>query len=356
VIRIWMEILQTGTHPKDGATDGISRWLIITRAHLLPLSLFSVIIGGLLAALDRAFHPLLFILAALWLLPAQAVNLLVNDLFDHRQGIDTEDYARTRLTPHPLFHGLTSRGGLIAAALLLLLLDLAAVLGLAHLRGNTVWAFAAAVFLLNLFCAAPPLKLKQRGMGELAQVLLWGPAMTGGAYFAIAGDLPGSMWPATLPYGVSVSAALLGMYIDRREMDETRWVLTVPVLLGEKRARTVLQLVLWGYYLLVASLAASGLLPWTALFVIGSLPLAVRFIVALHGNAPTSIPETTPRARDVFTEHVRKPPSASRTPVALPPLSGEFRAWGRKWLRLTTWTFTLGLLAGVGLRLVGSFF
>jgi 1,4-dihydroxy-2-naphthoate octaprenyltransferase len=309
-----------------------------------------------LAALDGAFHPLFFPLAVLWLLPAQAANLLINDLFDHRQGIDTEDYARTRLTPHPLFDRLTNRGGLIAAAVLLVLLDLAVVLGLAHLRGNTVWAFAAAVLLLNLFCAAPPLKLKQRGLGELAQVVLWGPAMTGGAYFVIAGNLPGSMWPATLPYGVSVSAALLGMYIDRREMDETRWVLTVPVLLGQKRARTVLQLVLWGYYLLVASFSASGLLPWTSLFVVFSLPLAVRFIVALHGKTSTPMPETTSRARDVFTEHPRKVPFTLRTTAALPPLSTEFHVWGRKWLRLATRTFAAGLLAGVVLRLLGRVF
>jgi len=329
------------------------RWLVITRSSLLPLSLFAVIIGGLLAARAGVFHPILWFLAALWLLPAQALNQLLNDLFDSLQGIDTEDYARTRHAPHPLIHGLTSRGGLVMAVFLLALWQMTVLYGLAHFRGRPVWVFAAAVFFLNLCCVAPPLKLKQRGLGELAQVFLWGPGMTGGTYYVIAGNLPVSVWLATFPYGISVAAALLGMYLDRRQMDETRWVLTVPVLLGEKRTRNLLQFTLWGYYLLVVGLSASGLLPWSTLLVLFSLPMAVRFISALHNRAPEPLKEKAPAPRlEGFTEHVRKKGSLAKPPGGLPPLSDEFRGWGGRWLQAATWTFTAGLAAGAVLGLL----
>jgi 1,4-dihydroxy-2-naphthoate octaprenyltransferase len=351
-----MEVLRTGNLPAGYSADRICKWLVITRSSLLPLSSFAVIIGGLLAARAGIFHPLLWILTALWLLPAQALNQLINDLFDGQQGIDTEDYARTRHSPHPLIHGLTSHGGLVMAVVLLALLQIAVLYVLAYFRGFTVWAFAAFVFSMNLFCVAPPLKLKQRGLGELTQVFLWGPVMTGGAYFMIAGNLPAPVWLATLPYGISVAASLLGLYLDRREMDETRWVLTVPVLLGEKRARNLLQFTLWAYYLLVVGLSASGPLPWSTLFVLVSLPMAVRFTAALNNKEAPDTPKEaeTVGAREVFSTHVRKSPSRAHQDNNLPPLHDAFRSWGRRWLRAVTWTFTAGLAVGAILGLINK--
>jgi len=338
-----MEVLRSGNLPRGAAADAVSRWLVITRSSLLPLSAFAAAVGGLLAAWSGAFRPLPWVLAFLWLLPAQALNLLVNDLFDRLQGIDTEDYARVRRFAHPLFHGLAGRGGLAAAAFLLVLFQGAVLYAAAQLRGLPVWGFAAAVFLLNLCCVAPPLKLKQRGLGELCQVFLWGPAMAGGAYFVVAGRLPAEAWIATLPYGLSVSVALLGMYLDRREMDETRWVRTLPVLLGDRRARVLIQMALGGYYLLVAGLAAARWLPWASLLVAVSLPAALRYAAALRrGRRPGGEGRTAACASPPAGPAVR-----GRTARAvLPPLPDELFTWGGRWLRAASRTFAAGLAAG----------
>ena len=45
----WVEALQT-THLREGIEpDPVSRWLIITRAAVIPMTFFSAAIGGLLA-------------------------------------------------------------------------------------------------------------------------------------------------------------------------------------------------------------------------------------------------------------------------------------------------------------------
>jgi len=349
VIRRWEKVLRTGSLPEDAPADPVSRWLVITRAPLLSLSLFAGIIGGLLATLDGSFRLLPWLLALLWLVLAQAVNLLINDLFDTQQGIDTEEYARVVYAPHPLFHRLTGRGGLTAAILLLFALDLAVVLALARAQSWPVLAFAAAVFLLNLASVAPPLKLKQRGLGELAQLLLWGPVMTGGAYFAAAGDLPGRVWPATLPYGIAVAGSLLALYLDRRGMDETRWVLTLPVLIGEQRTRTLLQLTVWGYYLLVTGLAATDRLPWCALLTLVSLPGAVRFLAALQEPGQAQVPGTSGRAGAVSRERGLPPRNRGFPP---PPPPGRLTVGGRRWLAQASRSFAAGLLAAAVLKLL----
>ncbi len=49
VISNWVEALQT-THLREGIEpDPVSRWLIITRAAVIPMTFFSATIGGLLA-------------------------------------------------------------------------------------------------------------------------------------------------------------------------------------------------------------------------------------------------------------------------------------------------------------------
>jgi len=351
-----MEVLHTGNLPKGSPADWVSRWLVITRSSLLPLSGFAAVIGGLLAACSGIFHPLLWVLALLWLLPAQALNQLINDLFDRLQGIDTEDYARVRRSAHALAHGLTSRSGLIAAVLVLVLLQGAPLYAMAQWRGRGVWGFAAAALLLNLCCVAPPLKLKQRGLGELCQVFLWGPVMTGGTYYAIAGNLPAPVWLATIPYGVSVSVALLGMYLDRREMDETRWNLTLPVLLGEGGARILIQIALGGYYLLVAGLVSAHWLPWTSLLVLLSLPVAVRFAAALRAAPRESGAASVPRPPEVDAPMAWNVPPRTRDGRGLPPLPEAFLAWGGRWLRAATRTFAAGLAAGAVLGLIRRVF
>ena len=49
-IRNWGEIIRTQNLSPDKAMDPVSRWLLITRASVFPMTIISGLIGGLLAA------------------------------------------------------------------------------------------------------------------------------------------------------------------------------------------------------------------------------------------------------------------------------------------------------------------
>src|SRR5215468_4256587 len=91
----WRSILAQGNLPKGRAIDGVSRWLLITRACVFSMTITSALIGGLLAA---ATAPVVawgyFALAVVGLMVAHATNNMINDYFDTLGGVDTAEYTR----------------------------------------------------------------------------------------------------------------------------------------------------------------------------------------------------------------------------------------------------------------------
>src|SRR5881397_2773941 len=79
----WRQIIATGNLPKGRAIDGVSRWLLITRACVFSMTLTSGLIGGLLAAASSPAPQWgYFGLALLGLVIAHAANNMINDHFD----------------------------------------------------------------------------------------------------------------------------------------------------------------------------------------------------------------------------------------------------------------------------------
>ena len=59
--------------------DGVSRWLLITRASVFPMTLSSAAIGGLLAGATPDANWLYFTMALVGLVLAHAANNMIND-------------------------------------------------------------------------------------------------------------------------------------------------------------------------------------------------------------------------------------------------------------------------------------
>jgi 1,4-dihydroxy-2-naphthoate octaprenyltransferase len=172
----WRQIIATGNLPRGRAMDGVSRWLLITRACVFSMTLTSGLIGGLLAAATAAApHWSYFTLALVGLVVAHACNNMINDYFDTTGGVDTAEYTRALYAPHPILSGLISTRGLLGAIAALNLADLAILLVLVSVRGWPVAAFALAGLFVSVFYVAPPLKLKHHGLGEPGVFLVWGP-------------------------------------------------------------------------------------------------------------------------------------------------------------------------------------
>ena len=61
--------------------------------------------------------------------------------------------------------------------------------------------------------------------------------MVGGTYYAATGSIPGAVVLASLPYALLCTTVLMGKHIDKIPWDEPDGTHTLPVILGESRAR-----------------------------------------------------------------------------------------------------------------------
>jgi 1,4-dihydroxy-2-naphthoate octaprenyltransferase len=290
----WRHVMRT-SNPPAGRVDPVSRWLVVSRASVLPMTLTAAAIAGLLAAFhDENVRWGLFALAAVGLVLAHVANNLMNDLFDLEVGADSDSYPRALYAPHPVLSGTISRRGLLTAAIAFNAADLAILVVLVVFRGWPMIVFALSGFLLSVAYTAPPVRLKKHGLGEATVLVVWGPLMVGGAYYAAAGHLPFGIVAASVPYALLCTAVLMGKHIDKIPWDWRDGTNTLPVLLGEPRARALTQGMMVSFYVLVVLLVGTGTLPIAALIVLLALPKLAKVWGPFSKPKPAQPPENFP--------------------------------------------------------------
>lgn len=291
----WAYALRTANPPPDRdprTLDPVATWLVVTRAAVLPMTLLAGLVAGLLAVRAEGFSWPLWLLALVGLLAAHACNNLLDDLSDSRR--DTADYPRALYAPHPILSGMVRRKQVGVAVLGLLAFDLLVMAVLAVQRGWPVVAFAVAGLVLSVGYAAPPLRLKARGLGELAVLVVWGPLMIAGTYFSAVGELPWQVWLASVPYGLLCTSVLMGKHVDKLPYDAATGTRTLPVVLGDVPARGVTIGLLVAFYATTGLAVAVGALPWPVLLVALALPTLRKAAGALRKPAPAEPPPGFP--------------------------------------------------------------
>lgn len=266
--------------------DVVARWLISTRAAVLIITIIPCVIAGLLAIRAERFDPVLWLLVTIGLVMAHATNNLLNDLIDHRMGVDKNNYFRTQYGVQPLESGLMSvRQNLLYAALTGLV-ALACGTYLVYVRGGpTLWLLSAGAFLV-VFYTWP---LKYIGLGEIAVLVVWGPLMIGGSYFVITGLWDWRVVLASLPYALGATTVIFGKHIDKFEADKAKHIRTLPVLLGEMASRYTVITMMLAQYILVGYLIVTGYFSIALLLVLlaaGAFVRAVRVYTEPRPAAP----------------------------------------------------------------------
>jgi len=240
------------------------------------MTVTSGLIGGLLAVGAQQLTGEVsvnwgyLLLAVVGLVAAHAANNMINDYFDLEGGIDTDDYVRAQYAPHPILSGWVTKRQLGTAILIANAVDLGILLFFVAVRGPLVIAFALGGLFVSVFYVAPPIRLKWHGLGEPGVFVVWGPLMVVGTFFVATGEIPSWAWIASLPYAILVTTVLFGKHIDKIEADKRIGVRTMPVLLGERNARLVAQLLMIAFYPIVIGSALAGWIgPWVLLVVLG---------------------------------------------------------------------------------------
>lgn len=291
--RSWFRTFVGFYPPHAGAReslDPVAGFLFSARSVILVISAQAAIIAGLLAAADGRFElvPLLLVLAGF--VAAHAISNLSNDYFGYRRGHDTPDSPRMRYTIHPIASGVLDAKSLLIGLGVLAAVGTSIVLYFWAIRGPIALGFAVAGLLLLYLYDAAPTPLKTIGMGEIAAFLVWGPLMVGGGYFVITGQLSAAAFLASIPYGLGVMSILVGKHIDQADFDRAHGQRTLPVVLGDRRARALNRAVIAAMYVVVAVLIATRQVTPFAALVAVALPRAARALEVTGRPKPAAPP------------------------------------------------------------------
>ena len=271
--------------------DPIAKWLIATRSAVFLMTVFSAIIGGLLAFSVGRFDVLRFLLCLIGLILAHATNNLLNDFTDSVRGVDKGNYFRNMYGPQPIEHGLWSKRkmlgiivgtGAAAAACGVILIFLSGI--------SVLWLMLAGAFFV-LFYTWP---LKLIGLGEIAVLIVWGPLMVGGTYLAITGNWSWGVALLGAIYAIGPTTVLLGKHTDKLEDDKRIKIHTLPVLIGEAASRSLVIALIVIELLLTVMLFVVGIVGWPILIILISIPLVTKMAKVFGRPRPTQKPDDFP--------------------------------------------------------------
>ncbi len=271
--------------------DVISRWLYASRSIILVISAQAALIAGLFAISTKSFNLFYFVMILLGFVVAHAVSNLSNDYFGYWRGHDTPDSPRMRYTLHPLASNMMSESTLKKGIWILLGIGVLISVYFVTVRGPMVAVFAILGLGILYWYDGAPRDLKSIGFGELATLVVWGPLMIGGGYFCLSGRLTGSVILASIPYGLGVMSILVGKHIDQMDFDRTQNQRTLPIVLGEKRARLFNQTAIFLMYLVVLVLVVMRSITPFALLVFLNFPRGWKAMSVFSQPRPDSPPE-----------------------------------------------------------------
>ncbi|MBE9525244.1 MAG: prenyltransferase [Chloroflexi bacterium] len=249
--------------------DIISKWLIASRAAVLVMTFLSAALAGVFAYQADKFDLGLWMLVTFGLLFAHATNNLLNDYTDFVRGVDQDNYYRAQYGPQTLVHGLLDKSGLLKYAAVTGFLAVSCGTALLFLRGGLTLSLMGIGIFFVLFYTWP---LKYIALGEIAVLIVWGPLMIGGGYYAITGTWDWNVVVASLPYALGVTGVIFGKHIDKFNADKAKNIYTLPIVLGEKLSRYTVVGMLILQYISTIYLIVIGFFTPVLLLVSFSLP------------------------------------------------------------------------------------
>ena len=256
----------------------VALWWKAVRPFAFTVSLIPPLLGAVTALIDNPGLKLdlfRFLLTAIGCMTAHAGANLLSDYYDYRAGVDRDGTFGSSglLVAGVMVPSQTLKGGWVA-------LIVAGLIG-AYL----VYVTPGGIFLVGLiaigggfgvFYTAGPVAFKYRALGDLAVFFSFGPAMVLGAYFVQAHRFSWIPVLYALPVGLLVDAVLHSNNLRDIADDGAVNIKTVPILIGESRAKTMYYALVFGAYGITLLLLAFGGLSLFSLMVLFSLPLAVK--------------------------------------------------------------------------------
>ena len=275
-------------------------WFLASRPWSFSMTAISISVGGALAAIYGEFSWFLFIVTLAGTILLHAATNLINDYYDVKSGVDTQEVATAQYRPHPLVEGKLEASQVRTAAYILYGLSTLIGISLAATRGwELLWIGLIGAF-ASLTYTAPPLKYKYSALGEISVFLMWGPLMVAGAFFVQRQEFSMNAFWISLPFGVLVALVLLANNIRDIAHDRDKGVLTLAIVLGQHKGILLYGILVVLAYLGIILMSIFGPLYLWSLIVLASLPLALRLLKQMKAHVPADADARTAQLDTAF--------------------------------------------------------
>lgn len=293
-----LEFAEAG-HDRPGDLALLQRklgvWKETVRWASLTVSAASVAVGVAASfAATGAVHWGWAVLTLIAAVSLQACTNIKNDLDDQLSGAD--DLNRTPILgltggSRVLQRGLSTRPDLLVAALAFGVVSAGIGLYFALAGRPAVILFGVAGLAIGWIYTGAPVRLANRGLGELAVAVAFGVGMICGAAYVQTGAVPGIALAASIPVSLLVALILFINGFQDAASDAQVSKRTMVVRLGLERASRFYPLLAGSAALALIVLVLLGALPMLALLGLAGVPLFARAtrVVRRHYNQPMEL-------------------------------------------------------------------
>ncbi len=260
-------------------------WWKAFRFHYASASFMPGILGSIIAWTNEGqFHPKFFFWVMLGLLLNHLALNMADDYYDFRHLVDVFD---SHGNPYSGGSGTLSKGWIhpaqmrnVFALFFAIAIGIGIYLGL--VRGILIHFLLAFGFFCAFFYTAPPIRFGYRGVGEIAQLLCFGPAIGLGAYYVQAQRLSWEAFWGTLPFGIMLFSMITINEIPDYIEDRKAGKLNLVARFGRETGVNLFTVSLLSAYGVILIGILLGKIPLLGIISMLTLPFAHKTIVILR--------------------------------------------------------------------------
>jgi 1,4-dihydroxy-2-naphthoate octaprenyltransferase len=263
-------------------------WWKAVRFHFTSASFMPGILGGMIAwTNDGKFLPGYFLLVMLGLLLNHMALNMTDDYYDFRHLVDV--FATNGKNPYTGGSGLLSSGLIQPHQMRNIFITFYIIaIGIGVFLGIQRGAFILLLLGIGFFCAyfytAPPIRFGYRGLGELAQLLCFGPGIGIGAYYVQAQRISWEAFWGTLPFGIMLFSMITINEIPDYFEDRKGGKLNLVARFGRKAGVWLFTVSLLSAYAVILIGVILGSIPVLGLISLMTLPIAFKTISILRSH------------------------------------------------------------------------
>jgi 1,4-dihydroxy-2-naphthoate polyprenyltransferase len=264
------------------------------------MSLISVSVGTLLAAVDGTISWMWFFATAVGITLFHAATNLINDYFDTLYRVDQPDSPTAKYRPQPILAGIMTSRRLLQVSVILYVATFIIGLITAYARSWHILWIGIIGLMTSIFYTAGPVKYKYRALGEFAVFMMWGPLMIEGAYAVQQQILSAKALYISIPFGTLVALVLFANNMRDINYDSRQNVTTLSIVLGTKKSYMLFAGLILAAYIYVLGMIVTGIMSLWGLLIFLSLPKAFILLKTFREKIPDMADALTAQFDTVF--------------------------------------------------------